>query len=203
MSDDSKSTANDKRRLEILAATLRLLRQEGSGISTAQIAAEARCSKETLYNWFGDREGILMALISEQARSMHMSVSQGDGNIRDRLVDAAARLLDVATGEALLTVNWVAMADTCRSNDRLGAAVRQHWEQQIGEAIRKLVGDAQSEGLLAYDDQQDAIDAFYGLLIGDRQRRMLLGSDIRMDGQAMNDHARIAVGRWISLFSSD
>ena len=80
-------------------ATLQLLRDNGAAVSTAQIAAKANCSKETLYNWFGDREGIMLALIAEQAKSIENALEVKEGQIEDRLCVAAARMLDVATGE--------------------------------------------------------------------------------------------------------
>jgi AcrR family transcriptional regulator len=47
-----------ERQQEVLDAVLKLMVAEGDGFSVAAVARAASCSKETLYKWFGDRDGL-------------------------------------------------------------------------------------------------------------------------------------------------
>ncbi len=47
------------RQRDVLEAALRLLVEEGDALTMNAVARRASCSKETLYKWFGDRDGLL------------------------------------------------------------------------------------------------------------------------------------------------
>ena len=204
MSSESKQAKTEIRRLQILRATLRLLRRHGAGITTAQIAAEAQCSKETLYNWFGDRDGIILALVHEQARGMREAMegrfNSLDGDIESRLKSSAALLLDIMTGDAAIAVNWVAMAQACQESSQLGQAVLADWTEQVAQPFTHLFQMGNESGDLAVHSPLEAFENLVGLLVGDRQRRLLLGEDVRPDPAAMSAIAAKAVQRWLILY---
>lgn len=203
--EDTPPSGNEKRRLQILRATLRLLRQHGSAITTAQIAGEASCSKETLYNWFGDRDGIMIALANEQARGMREAMQDrfenAQGSLESRLKSCATLLLDIMTGDAALAVNRVAMAQTCIDDARIGQVVMADWNQQVAEPFYGLFQQGNDAGELAVHSPEEAFDNLIGLLIGDRQRRLLLGEDVRPDPTTMKSIAGKAVQRWLILYA--
>ena len=206
MSEEMKQEKHDKRRRQILGATLRLLRRHGAGITTAQIAAEASCSKETLYNWFGDRDGIMMALVKEQARGMNQALDFGikteAGNLETRLKAHCTQLLDIMTGDAVLVVNRVAMAETCSDKSVLGTAVLADWHNQVAEPFYRLFQQGNENGELAIHSEEDAFENLIGLLVGDRQRQLLLGRDARPSQSDMPAIAGKAVQRWLLLYRS-
>ena len=51
----------------MLDAALRLMVEEGDRLTMTAVARRASCSKETLYKWFGDRDGLLTATVQWQA----------------------------------------------------------------------------------------------------------------------------------------
>ena len=55
------------RQQDVLNAALRLLVEEGDALTMTAVARRASCSKETLYRWFGDRDGLLTATVKWQA----------------------------------------------------------------------------------------------------------------------------------------
>ena len=196
-----------KRKREILRATLRLLRRHGSGISTAQIAAEANCSKETLYDWFNDRDGIFMALVEEQARAMGQALRTAFQSVdalpfKEKLTAYSLALVDFTSGEALIAVNRAAMAEACHTKAELGLVVLDDWDSQVANAVRDLMQQGADEGHVAIDDLDEAFDVLVGLLIGDRQRRLLLGEESRPEPQQMEDISAKAVERWLTLFKT-
>src|SRR5690606_24452573 len=62
-----------QRQRDVLDAVLRLLVEEGDKITMASVARRASCSKETLYKWFGDRDGLLTAAVKWQASKVRVS----------------------------------------------------------------------------------------------------------------------------------
>ena len=59
---DSSETLTERQQA-VLDAALRLLVEEGDSLTMTAVARRASCSKETLYKWFGDRDGLLLSLI--------------------------------------------------------------------------------------------------------------------------------------------
>ena len=78
------------------------------------------------------------------------------GTIEERLVTAGARLLDVVSGDATLTVNRMAMADTCQARQNLGTRVREQWNNHIRRPVTELLIEARSQGLVAFEDEDEA-----------------------------------------------
>jgi len=56
----------------VLTAALDLLVEAGDGLTMTAVARRASCSKETLYKWFGDREGLLTATVQWQAAKVRV-----------------------------------------------------------------------------------------------------------------------------------
>lgn len=204
MEELAKQTRRSKRRRQILAATLRLLRRHGTGISTAQIAAEAKCSKETLYAWFEDRDGIFQTLVEEQAAAMGEAFERSNrrtaGEFAEKLEAYCVTLLDIMTGEAAIAINRLAMADACRERADLGLIVLDDWNARVAVPFKDLFEQGTVSAVVSIEEPDEAFEVLIGLLIGDRQRRLLLGEDGRPDIKEMKQLARIAVRRWISVF---
>ena len=55
------------RQEEVLDAVLDLLAEGRDALTMSAVAERASCSKETLYKWFGDRDGLLTATVRWQA----------------------------------------------------------------------------------------------------------------------------------------
>ncbi len=84
----------------MLDAVLGLMMQEKGGqLTMTAVARRASCSKETLYKWFGDRDGLLTADGAWQAsrvRAGRYDRQKLDGSsLRDSLKDFAATWLSV------------------------------------------------------------------------------------------------------------
>src|ERR1700754_2818927 len=65
------------RQRDVLDAALRLLVEEGDTLTMAAVAQRASCSKETLYKWFGDRDGLLTAVVRWQAAGVRVAPLNG------------------------------------------------------------------------------------------------------------------------------
>src|ERR1041384_7645973 len=60
------------RQQAVLTAALDLLVEGGDALTMTAVARRASCSKETLYKWFGDRDGLLTATVQWQAAKVRM-----------------------------------------------------------------------------------------------------------------------------------
>ena len=70
-------TELSKRQSEVLSAALDLMVETGDGFTMNGVAARANCSKETLYKWFGDRDGLLTATVRWQASKVKIDAPTG------------------------------------------------------------------------------------------------------------------------------
>src|SRR5690606_27535707 len=68
---------------EVLDAVLALLVEGKDAVTMNAVARRASCSKETLYKWFGDRDGLMTATVRWQASRVRA------GNYDSQKLDAA------------------------------------------------------------------------------------------------------------------
>lgn len=201
----ARKTNRGARRTQILSAALRLLRHGGlQGFSTAALAAEANCSKETLYNWFGDKQGILNALAEAQsaalAQTLEAALADGQTPAITRLEAATAALIDLYTGDASLAVNRAAISD---ASGALGATLLQGGRARSGYLFVTLIEKAQAEGALGAGDPASIFDRLLALAVGERQIRALLGDgSARPRGEEFDVLAALAVADLQRLFPS-
>lgn len=193
---------DEHKRREILAAVLDILKREGiGGLSTTVLAAEAHCSKATLYALFGNRAGILRALVSEQSRSVNdmlrRELSEGS-DPQQALVQAGAALLDLLTGEASLAINRAAMLD---ATGELGQLLLEQGRGRSAPLFAELFARLQATGTIGRGDAQAIFLTYYGLLMGDRQIRMLLGDrSARPVGKTFIAISKEAMARLVLLY---
>ena len=193
-----------ERRREILAALLKVLREHGiNGASTARIAAEAKCSKETIYNWFGNRAGLFGALISEQSKVVNFMLAESikdSGDVKADLANFAAALLDLLTGEASLLINRAAIGEI-GIGDELAAILLAKGRSKTVPLVIKMFEQARDQNLIAFEDSQEVFSVFFGLIVADKQIRSLLGDETaRLDGNDMVNIANKAVERLFTIF---
>ena len=103
----------------VLERALGLLVEGGErALTTAGVARAANCSKESLYKWFGDRDGLISAMITYQAgkvRTVEVDARALTAeSLRKHLVAFAGDLIDVLSGDVSLAVNRLAIGQASR-----------------------------------------------------------------------------------------
>lgn len=189
----------------VLEQALRLLVEGGEkAVTTAGIARAASCSKESLYKWFGDRDGLLLAMITFQASKVRTFESAGHRmdaeELKHHLTSFAVDLLDVLAGDVSLALNRLAIGQVSRDGQKLGRMLLERGRAQIDQRARALLEDGRRSGLLAFETGDDAYRVFYGLIVGDGHVRMLLGE--RPDRTQFQRRAERAVERFWTLFAA-
>jgi AcrR family transcriptional regulator len=192
------------RQHEVLEAALRLLVEGGeSALTTAALARAANCSKESLYRWFGDRDGLLAAVIGFQAAKVRTPAPRGEapsrGEFRGLLELFATDLLTVLSGDVSLALNRLAIGQASRDGARLGHLVLDRGRRTIEARARALLEVGRSCGYLAYDDVSETYGTLYGLVVRDLHARLLLGDAAPSAPEDLARQARTAIDQFFRL----
>lgn len=194
------------RQHEVLAAVLDLMVEEGDGFSLAKVCRRASCSKETLYNWFGDRDGLLTATVQWQAAKVKMPEPDAAGmtavRFREALAAFAVSWLEVITSDVSAALNRLAICHVASGNGRLGEIVRENGPLAMRRRLRSIFETGRTAGFLAYENCEAAIRSFFGLVVADWQIRKLLGETARPSAGGIRQTAERAVGEFLLLYGA-
>lgn len=194
-----------QRREEILAAAFQVLEEHGyRGASTLAIARRARTSKETLYNWFGSKQGLFAALVSSCAESMDAQLSEAAGQADlppyEVLHGLASALLHAATGARAITVTQAAVSES-RSSPEFGHILFEELRCKLWQRFAAHLERWHDAGLVAVEDTDAASEAFFGLVIGDLLLRRLLGIEPPTTPEEIERRACRASTQFLTLYA--
>jgi AcrR family transcriptional regulator len=194
------------RQREVLDVVLSLMVEEGDGFSVARIARAASCSKETLYKWFGDRDGILTATVQWQASRVRAGEYDRQrldaAQLRKSLEDFAANWLSVISSNTSIALNRVAVSHAATAKSRLGQIVLANGRFAIGARLKPILEAGRAAGILDFEDSEEAFRAFFGLVGRDVQIRLLLGDDFALAAETIAADAKRATNQFFVLFGS-
>jgi AcrR family transcriptional regulator len=194
------------RQRDVLDAVLRLLVEEGDALTMTAVARRASCSKETLYKWFGDRDGLLTATVQWQAskvRAGNYDRTRVDAKaLRESLQAFAANWLTVIFSETSIALNRVAVGHASSAKSNLGSIVLANGRFAIGGRLKPLLEAARSAGLLAFDDSEDVFRTFFGLVGRDIQIRLLLGEALKLGADDIERDAKRAASQFLALYAA-
>jgi AcrR family transcriptional regulator len=191
------------RQQQVLGNVLDLMVEEGDAFSMASVARRAACSKETLYKWFGDREGLLTATVRWQAAKVRMPALAREGLTRERLEQAlfafAQSWLTVITGDVSVALNRLAISHAGSQKSGLGRIVLENGPNAMARRLEPLFSMGMEAGLLRRAGQEELFSAFFGLVVADAQIRALLGGSARPGPQEIEVRAAQAAQRFLAL----
>lgn len=197
------------RQNEVLEQALRLLVEGGEkALTTSGLARAASCSKESLYKWFGDREGLLAAMIAHQAAKVRTFERSGERLsaelLREHLELFARDLLEVLSGDVSLALNRLAIGQSGPgagpNGSKLGKLLVEHGRRQIDRRAMALIDAGKRVGLLRFDNADAAYHTLYGLIVSDLHVRMLLGEPGLKDTARQ---AERAIDAFLSLYRTE
>lgn len=182
------------RQQDVLDAVLRLLVEEGDRLTMTAVARRASCSKETLYKWFGDRDGLLTATVQWQASKVRVPPVDRQGldlvSLTASLERYASDWLRVISSDTSIALNRVAVVHAGSDKRDLGAIVLERGRFALGRRLKPVLEAGREAGLLDFEDAETAFRTFFGLVARDVQIRLLLGdrlelTDAEIDGDAV------------------
>ena len=202
--DNQNGAEPTERQREVLDAVLSLLVEDGDRVTMSAVSRRASCSKETLYKWFGDRDGLLTATVQWQAsrvRAGRYDRQKLDASsLRDSLTDFAANWLSVIASETSIALNRVAITHAVSKQSNLGQIVLENGRFAIGERLKPVLEEGRSVGLLQFDDTEAAFRTFFGLAGRDVQIRLLLGDDLKLGKAEIARDSAVATDQFLALY---
>ena len=196
--------APSPRQQAVLDVVLSLMVEGDDPLTMDAVARRASCSKETLYKWFGDRDGLLVATVRWQASRVHAGREPVDAldaaALRDILRDFAASWLAVISSRTSVALNRIAIADAGARKSHLGGIVLANGRFAIGERVKPVLEAGRAAGLLAFEDSEAAFRTFFGLVGRDIQIRLLLGDALDLDAAGIRSDAAHAVEQFLALY---
>ena len=169
-----KDDARAGRQEVIEAAAYDLLREHGfGGFSMLRVAKAAKASNETLYRWYGDKAGLVRALVDRNVEHVRARIEEtADAtDPMETLRAIAPVLLTMLVGDRAVTLTRAAAADP---SGVLGGAIAAGGR----DTVAPLVGGAIARVLKARGSDlpvETATTLFLNLLIGDVQIRRVIG----------------------------
>ena len=195
------------RQNDVLEQALRLLVEGGDrALTTSGIARAANCSKESLYKWFGDRDGLLTEMVRWQAskvRVVPVAREKLDAEALFSTLEHFARdWLLVLSGETSIALNRLAVSHAGSGKSALGRIVVANGPAAMAARLNPVLTMGQEAGLLAFDDIEEAFRTFFGLVVRDMQIRLLLGDEHKLgDAEVIRD-ARRATRQFFALYGA-
>lgn len=187
------------RQQQVLTAAIEVLVAEGDRLTMTAVARKASCSKETLYKWFGDRDGLLTATVQWQAakvRAPQVAARIDDATLRQSLEQFARDLLTTIAGDVSVTLNRLAAAHA-GAGSGLGAIMLEHGPAAIRKRMVPVLDSGRRARLLRFTDSEDAYRTFFGLVVRDTQIRRMLGETMKTD---IDKEAAAATEQFIALY---
>ncbi|MFC0191142.1 TetR/AcrR family transcriptional regulator C-terminal domain-containing protein [Aureimonas pseudogalii] len=194
------------RQREVLDAALSLLVASDETLTMTAVARRASCSKETLYKWFGDRDGLLTATVQWQAAKVRAVPVDAHTLDRDRLVRAlegfAVDWLTVLSGETSVALNRLAVGHAGSEKRDLGAIVLENGPFAMRRRLGSLLEAGRVAGLLRFESAESAFSTFFGLVVRDVQIRLLLGDRAAPTVAEIDRDAGAATRQFFVLFGT-
>ena len=171
-----REETRSRRQAQIETAAYKMLEEKGyAGTSMQGIAREARASNETLYNWYGDKQGLFKALVTRNAAEVKSLLEAELAAARDGLSILGLfgpKLLMLLLGDRAVALNRAAAADP---SGALGATLSQAGRAAIFPLVAQVLEAARQAGQLSFDQTEPAVGLYFDLLIGDLQIGRVIG----------------------------
>jgi AcrR family transcriptional regulator len=200
------SARQDQRRREIEAAAFALLAEKGyRSTSMLQVARRAGASNQTLYAWYGSKQGLFRSLIESNGRAAkHVLREALDGARRplDALGALGPVLLGFTAGEKAILVNRAAVADASDTG-LLGQAIEEGARADIVALTVALMARLVAAGAFRPGtDPAEAAEVYLALLLGEVQLRQAMGRLGPLDEAAIAARAARAFALTCRLYAA-
>ncbi|MEZ5716838.1 MAG: TetR/AcrR family transcriptional regulator [Paracoccaceae bacterium] len=183
---------------EIEAAAYAVLDAKGfEGLSMLAVARAAKASNETLYRWYGDKQGLFRALIGRNTETVRATLAAAEGgDAMQVLARVGPELLAMLLGPRAVALNRAAAAD---GSGTLGRALSEAGRGAVRPWIEAVMAQAVGAGQLA-GDVGDMAETWFALLIGDLQVRRVTGAMAAPSAPEIAARADAALARLARLF---
>lgn len=184
----------EQRRLAIEAAAYELLSAKGyGGMSMLAVARAAGASNETLYNWYGDKAGLVAAMIARNAEEVLAVIAaqaQPPRMLEAELESVGRALIAMLLGARAVALNRAAASD---ASGELGRALAAGGRARVMPALAAILA---RHGAAAPEAEAET---FLALLLGDWPQRRLIGAMEEPPADAIQARLSRALAQFLTL----
>lgn len=171
-----RTEKRNARMREIEAVAYDLLKRDGyDGTSMLAVARAAKASNETMYRWYGDKNGLFESMVQVNAAEVQntlATLTQGTTPPLEVLGRIAPVLLTMLLGDRAIALNRAAASDPTGA---LGKAIAQGGRETVLPLLKKVMTDAINAGELSPPAEGEIAALFMHLLVGDQRVRRIIG----------------------------
>lgn len=178
-----KPEHKEKKKRAIYEAAHKVLSDKGyKGTSMLAVAKAAKASNETMYNWFGDKQGLLADMIRANGNEIEIllekqfpkSSASTAKDFTDTLDAIGATLLQILTNDNMVALNRAAAADASSGNV-LGKLLQENCRNGISLLLADFFSQGIAAGHLVQEHPDEIAEVYLALLLGDLQIRRVTG----------------------------
>lgn len=188
------------RRRAILKAARDLFLEQGfDAVTIDAIVARAGGSKATIYSYFGNKEGLFNALMTEVHDEIgeHSSADLGFLPPREALTRIALESLNIAMSEQVIALYRLACSET-RRFPQLGETFWKSGPTAILERLTVYLREQTKRGRIYVSDPAKAAAFFQGMIID----RLMVSVSLGVKNTPNDDEAASFVDEAVAMFLS-
>jgi len=167
--------AKEKRMQEIEEAAYALLSETGyKATSMLAVAKRSKASNETLYRWYGNKQGLFRRMVERNATAASGTIEkalEARRPIGDLLEDLGPLLLRLVLGERSVALNRAAAGDI-HDSASLGAMIAAGGRAKIQDLLAEAFSREKDVPL----PPREAASLYLDLLVGDAQLKRVIGA---------------------------
>lgn len=191
-----------KKRQKYLAVATELFLEQGyEATGLDQLIKRCGGSKLTLYNYFGDKKGLLKAVVNdvtEQLRqTLNFETQHGD-SVHDQLFYFSLNYLRFLYSPDLLKLTRLVMAHS-RENPELVTFFLERGAFHSQATLRSYIEEQAEAGQLKVDDAYSACEQLLGALKGNRHFEAMF-TDYRMSDKEMKEYTANTVDAFLRSY---
>lgn len=195
------SSANDARDQRVFEAVRQLLAVQGMQLSMDAVAAQAGCSKQTLYSRYGSKRELLQRVMQLHASDTAAPLSVcSERAIRDSLLDFATRYLEYKNQPHVREVSQLIASNAAEFREE-AQTIYQGSAESLQSHIAEWMENQVKNQLLDHADPHFMAELLISMISGvdfDRQRFHM---PYRDDAQARRHWAAFSVDRFLRAFA--
>lgn len=203
--DEATSLSEQKHQMIVAAATKVFLRLGYGAASMDSIAAEAKVSKQTIYNHFHSKAELFKAIIAGVTGTlMEPLCLEGSTEIslEQQLRRFARDFFELMLQPSSLALYRLIIAESARFPE-LGTSVYEAGAGKLIEVLAEYLAWQTKQGTLAAAEPERAAEQFIGMLSGRVQLRALLGVCERPSKPEIDGRIEHAVTAFLKQYAVD
>ncbi|MGF1731834.1 transcriptional regulator [Photobacterium proteolyticum] len=195
--------STQKKRTRIIEVATELFIEQGyKDTSLDQIVAICGGSKQTLYRYFSNKEGLFIEVLAHNTKTSLESVFQlaekQNDSLQDTLEDFAKKYLQGICSNPMLSLYRIISADF-NKHDSVPNQFWQKGPRRIHQYLIEFLKTDEVSQQLKVDDPDLACGQLLALIKLDYQNMALMGFDFLSD-EELDSHAHKAICAFLSLY---